>query len=720
MATARVAVSKSFMKSYSSLPKRQQKKAREFTEKFQRDPTQSGINFERLNAVRDSKVRSVRIDDEYRAIVIHPPRGDVYLLVWVDHHDEAYAWVRNRVFEVNPTSGVFQVFEQQDGDGDGSGGTVPEPAPAETSYEPAGLFDEVSDEDLLFAGVPQPLLAAVRGLETEHDLDALAQFLPDDASDMLYYMASGHSLIEAIEEMARADKAPAKVDVEDFSTALDRPESRQTFKVVESGNELDEMLDAPLEEWRIFLHPTQRKVVEIKANGPVRVLGGPGTGKTVALMHRTRHLLTHVFTEPDDRVLVTTFTRNLALELSGHLRKLCGDDAKRAEVTNLHSWAAGFMRGEGVEFRLVQPGDRERLMEAALNEVGGDERPLSFLLDEWDQVVQAQGLGTRDDYFTARREGRGARLSRRQRADVWTVFERYRELLDERHRVEWPDVIRETRLYIEKRKIPLPYKAVLADEVQDFSAAELTLLRAMVPPGPNDMFLVGDAHQRIYGNKTRLGRCGIEIRGRSRRLKVNYRTTAQISNHAVALLQDRPVDDLDGGTDDLKGYHSLRTGPEPTVRALPNEAAEAEAILAQLAEWRQTVPDESICVSARTRRLLNDRYRPLLENAGIPTVVIEKDPESEARQPGVRLATMHRMKGLEFPCVLLAAVHDKVVPLERPAISSDDEGLREAHELQERCLLYVAMTRARDHLTITGFGRPSMFLLEGREPTSNE
>ena len=273
--------------------------------------------------------------------------------------------------------------------------------------------------------------------------------------------------MEAIEETERAREKVKEVDVEDFQTAMSKSESQRHFKLIEDEFELNDILDAPFDQWRIFLHPTQRKLVQMKANGPIRVLGGAGTGKTVVLMHRARHLAREVFAGDDDRLLVTTFTRNLALDLQMQLRTLCGRDFPRLEVLNLHSWAVRFMRKQGVTFRLVSEHERMRLWEMAFAEFDGLEHELSFFYDEWSQVVQPQDVSTRDGYFGARRVGRGVRLSRRQRASVWRVFERYRELLDDERWVEWEDMIRETRLFIEKQRVTFPYRAVLADEVQD-------------------------------------------------------------------------------------------------------------------------------------------------------------------------------------------------------------------------------------------------------------
>ncbi len=703
---AQVAFSRDFMEAYSRLQKAQQKKVREFTEKFQRDPNRPGINFERIEGAVDDKVRSVRIDRAYRAIVVHPPRDDVFLCVWVARHDDAYRWVRNKRFEVNPKSGVFQLYGLVEPP---AAAAEPEAA-AEVEAPARDLLADYDDEDLLFAGVPAPLLAAVRALRSEEELDALAPHVPAEAAEMLYLFAAGYDLLDALEELERSAKAPETVDTQDFGTALARDDSRRTFRIVDDEQELEEMLDAPFEQWRIFLHPTQRKLVEMNGNGPIRALGGAGTGKTVALMHRAKHLARKVFDGPDDRLLVTTYTRNLALDLKTNLRNLCAEEMSRLEVVNLHSWAVGFMRRHGHTFRIASDKERRRQMEVAVEESPTDDFSVDLLADEWNHVVQDQEIDSRDGYLTARRVGRGVRLGRLQKARIWTIFERYRELLSQRGWVEWPDVIRETRLYIENQGISSPYCAVLADEVQDFTATALRLLRALAPQAPNTLFVVGDAHQRIYGHPICLGHCGIEIRGRSRRLKVNYRTTAEIHRHAVAILEGCTIDDLDGEADTLRGYCSLRRGPEPELRHFLKEAQEASFLVEQVKEWLgEEVPESAICVAARTRSKITDRYRPILEAAGIRTVMVEKDPESEARKPGVRLATMHRLKGLEFPRVILAGVQEGTLPLP-PSYDSADQASAEDHLLQERCLFYVASTRARDQLVITGYGSPSPFL----------
>lgn len=713
------------------IPRKSQKRVRSFIEKFKADPTQGSIHYESLHSMRDEKVRTVRIGDDYRAVVISPPQGDVYLLVWVDHHDEAMAWAANKVFEVNRHTGSFQVWQAVDA-ASAPKIELAEPAGAAEAKAPLAAVSAVTSEiipegrllagrtndELLLFGVPEPLLPAVRALREQEDLDRLAEYLPDEASDALYYLASGYSVDEAIDELDRSappsERQPALVDTNDFVAAMMHPETKRQFKVVEDDAELAEILNAPLARWRVFLHPSQDKLVRIESKGPARVLGGAGTGKTVVAMHRARHLAKKVFPSAEQRILFTTFTKNLAHDIERNMRELCGPELDRIEVVNLHSWAQSFLVSRGIKVRVIRDEDFRRQIWSEVVDHHETDRPVSFFVDEWELVAQAQGVKDEASYLKARRAGRGTPLSRGQRKEVWRVLAEYRTELDSRGLVEFADVVREARLILENREEGeslLPYAALVADEVQDFSPEDLRLLRAIVPEGSNDIFVVGDAHQRIYKHQSSLGRCGINVRGRrSRRLTVNYRTTAKIRRFAEALLERIAVDDLDEGADTTRGYRSLRLGVAPELAHCKTAQDEAELVVRSIQEWlAEDVRAENICLVARKKEHLRERYEPLLRNAGLHATVINSDEDTAA--PGIRLATMHRVKGLEFPRVILASVHEGDVPLALPPEALGDAMARQAHEETERRLLYVAATRARDQLLITGFGRPCPFNL---------
>jgi hypothetical protein len=717
-----VALSSEFLTAFADIPKKKQKAVREALEKFKRDPTTAAQHYEKIHDVIDDKVRTVRCGIDYRAIVIHPPKGDVHLFVWVDHHDEAMKWASKRRFEVNKHTGTLQVYEVQPSiaapDSGGDAGPLATPGGSRAlagieshTIPPGRLFSGYDDTTLLLFGVPEPLMIAVRALREVSDLDELSKYLPQEAQDSLYLLAAGYTPEQTIDELDRQklpDPQKPEFDPEDFGAALKRPGTEQQFKLVESDHELAEILNAPLAKWRIFLHPSQQKLVNIESTGPVRVLGGAGTGKTVVAMHRARHLAKEKC-PPGEKVLFTTFTTNLADDIGSMLESLCGKEIEQLEVTNLHAWATGILQSRGIKVRLASDELREAGWSEAYTLDPDDRFPLSFYQGEWLDVAQAQSILTESDYLRARRAGRGTRLSREQRRDVWKVLEGYRRFLQSKGVMEAADTIREARLLLEEGKVPLRYAAVVADEVQDFSESELRLLRALVPEGPNDLFLVGDAHQRIYGHKASLSRCGINVRGmRSRRLRLNYRTTHNIRNWSVALLRGLSVDDLDEGTDDaLKGYHSLRMGGPPTVVHCPTEQKEAAFVLERIRGWLDGGRKPSdICLTARTHGLLDKRYAPLLREAGIPVQFIKTEEPKQG--DGVRLATLHRIKGLEFPCVLVASVNEGSLPLELKYYP-DDAALQD-HLDTERRLLFVAATRARDELVVTGFGRPSAFL----------
>ncbi len=467
-------------------------------------------------------------------------------------------------------------------------------------------------------------------------------------------LAAGASLDEAISEAAK--QPAAKVDVSDYVAALNRPASQWKFRLIDSERELLEVMDAPLERWRIFLHPSQRALVTMKANGPVRVLGGPGTGKTVVAMHRARHLATEFFTNKDDRILVTTFTKNLARDIREQLKKLCGADGpgreafSRIDVKHLHAWAPEYLRSRGVRFSMLSLGDKaesRRLWNSALADGPAPDFPAAFYRDEWARVVQPNEVRDLGGYLKVMRVGRGTPLSRAQRQRACAVLERYRIALDHAGKLELGDVLRECRLFLDQQGTR-PYRAVVADEVQDFGATELRLLRAVVAPGQNDVFVVGDAHQRIYATRTSLSTCGLETRGRSKRLRINYRTTRQISGFARALLAGVAVDDLDDESDEPRGYRSLRDGPRPEIVVAKSEREEEKVILENLAKWKAAGREEEICLTARTYALLTERYATILRTAKIPFVELETESDAEAGA-AVRLATMHRIKGARVP-----------------------------------------------------------------------
>jgi len=348
------------------------------------------------------------------------------------------------------------------------------------------------------------------------------------------------------------------------------------------------------------------------------VLGGAGTGKTVVAMHRARFLSKNVFKEPGQRVLFTTFTANLAADIKANLKRMCGPEIERIEVKHLQAVARDILRSKGITLQKTATTAQQNTAWSRALDAHKLELPPVFYREEWSKVVQAQDVTDEDGYMRAARVGRGQRLSRAQRKHVWKLLAEYRQQLDLMGISEHADVIREARLAL-KQSPSQDYAAIVADEIQDFRTADLVFLRALVREAPNDIFVVGDPHQRIYGHKASLSRCGISVRGqRSRKLRINYRTTQEIRNWAVARLHGLEIDDLDEGVDSLKGERSLRSGDAPDIELFPDITAETRHITGLVRAWlAEGVAPEHICIAVRTKGLLEDSYAPALRSHGI-------------------------------------------------------------------------------------------------------
>lgn len=687
----KIAMSDDFLKSFAAVPRAQQLAVLNFVAKFRQNPMATGINYERIRDAADANMRSVRINDNMRGIVLKPDVGNVYCLLWVDQHDAAYQWASRHRVAIHPDVGSIQVYAVHEV-------SDAQPAQFEQSPERAGLFHALKDREIRRLGVPDDRLAAVRAVCTEEQLEALQNELPDEAFEALYLFAAGDSYEKIISERG----APDEVDQSDFAAALERDGSRRHFVVLTDDSDLEALLAAPLERWRVFLHPSQRKLVERDWNGPVKVTGGAGTGKTVVAMHRAARLARQYAALPGKPVLFTTFTKTLAEDIRQHLQMLCTpQELEKIQVVNLDQWALGLLRRFGYPHELLyKEADRRRFWQAAMSAMpAGADLSLPFMRAEFERVVLPQGCETADQYMRASRIGRGGQLGRAQRKSIWPVFAEYRAQLQAANLREPEEAFREACQLLEREKPVLGIRAMVIDEGQDISAAAFALIRAAVPPADNDLFIVGDAHQRIYRHKVVLSRVGIEVRGRSRSLRINYRTTDEIRQWACAQLEGCSVDDLDGNADSLRGYRSLTHGDAPDLirsSSLQEDGEHIQSVLNQL--QADGIELRQICITARTNDDL-DALGEGLRRVGIPTLRLDNSTSDDASAEGVRLATMHRIKGLEFSVIIVAAYKGAVAYAEQYS-RDEDAGVVEDTELVERCLLHVAATRAKRNLFV--------------------
>ncbi|MBZ0072706.1 MAG: AAA family ATPase [Gammaproteobacteria bacterium] len=690
----KVALSDDFLRAFAAIPRDRQQSVVKFMATFRQNPMSPGINYEKINDAADPRMRSVRIGIDYRGIVLKPDQGDVYCLLWVDKHDDAYDWARRHKVAIHPEVGTIQVLESSRGE------VV---APEGTRAAQEDLFASLKDRELLRLGVPQELVQRVRSIVTVEQLEASHTGLPDDAFEALYLFAAG----ESYESLVREREAPAQVDTEDFAGALERDGSKRHFLVITDDLDLEAILAEPLARWRVFLHPSQRKLVERDWNGPVRVLGGAGTGKTVAAMHRAVWLARKLADVPGKPVLFTTYTRTLADDIRSQVASITTPaERDRIEVANIDQWALSVLRRAGYRHELLFDGAKRRELwtRALTRKPDGEPYPDPFYQAEFERVILPQGCESVDDYLRASRVGRGRQLSRSARRALWPVFAEYRAQLRSANLREPEEAYRDALAILKREGTSLGIRSIVVDEAQDLSPQALALLRAAVPEGPNDLFIVGDAHQRIYRHKVALSRVGIDIRGRGRKLRVNYRTTDEIRKWAVAQLANCTIDDLDGQPDALVGYQSLSHGPMPESVNSASRAEERSVIEAAIDRLKADgIPMRSVCLVTRTNAEANE-YAQWLHSTGRETLKLDRGTPDDQDKAGVRVATMHRVKGLEFDAVILAGYRTPEHYAKEYG-EEEDAGVMLDNLTSERCLLHVAATRAKRYLMVSRIQR---------------
>jgi superfamily I DNA/RNA helicase/mRNA-degrading endonuclease RelE of RelBE toxin-antitoxin system len=671
-----------------------------FLHKFRHNPDSPGPRRKQLKG--DSRLWSARVTDDYRALLLHIGEQD-YLVLSVKHRKDVYENLDRYEYRINRVTGGIEVVDLTAVGDSLVGRLIPETdAPPQP---PAGLFAAYSPQQLLDLGVVEPLLGSIARITTEDELLALAEIAPQLTAEVLLALYEGRTVDEVMEQVTTPVKADETVDITDFTAALARPAT----PVTSDDAAMQAVIDQPFEQWQLFLHPTQGKLVAKDYRGPVKVSGGPGTGKTVVALHRVKHLASTLEPGTDRPVLLTTFNRNLAADLRTRLLALAGPElADRVDIVNIYRLASRVVAeaGAGEGRRII---DNEKALELWARLLMERKKPpfdAEFLADEWAQVILGQVVDSRAAYFQARRTGRGRALTREERNNVWNEVERFTQRLDESGLWTWRQVAAAAARVEQDRTASdtYRYRHIVVDEAQDLGPAHWKMLRAMVADGPNDIFLVGDTHQRIYNNYVTLSSLGINVRGRSSRLTLSYRTTRQILATALGMLTGQTYDDLDGGTDTLGGYRSLLRGPQPSVHGVSSWHDEQDLIVSQLKAWG---PNSSLAVCVPIRQMVTD-VLSRLSTVGIPAAEI--GPDGPRSPDGVHVGTMHRFKGLEYQRMIIAGVREGLVPHSDIEQHRGDPRRYERDRMRDRSRLFVAATRARDELAIIWHGAPSPFL----------
>lgn len=688
-------IADTFTDSLARLTGDEQKAVKTTAFDLQLDPANPGMSFHKLDKAKDKNFWSVRVNNDIR-LIVHRSAGSL-LLCYVNHHDKAYDWAERRKLETHPTTGAAQLVEIRE--------TVKEivvpvyvqaetpkktSQPAKAKAKP--IFEAVPDADLLSYGVPAEWLADVKKA-TDETLLALTEHLPAEAS-------------EALLELATGGKPSPPKPVVPTKSPFEHPDAQRRFRVVTNVEELQRALDYPWEKWTIFLHPDQRQIVERDFNGPARVSGSAGTGKTIVALHRAAYLARK---EPNARVLLTTFSDPLANALQTRLKRLLGNEPRLGERIDVHSLNAIGLRLYKAHVGPATVVSREvvrDLIKEAATAVPGHKFRLLFLLTEWDQVVDAWQLGSWESYRDVARLGRKTRLPEAQRKVLWAIFERVRAGLSSRKLTTLAHVFTSLATAVAKSKNPV-FDFAVVDESQDVGVAHLRFLAALGGGRPNSLFFAGDLGQRIFQQPFSWKALGVDIRGRSRTLRVNYRTSHQIRSQADRLLGS-VVTDVDGNKEDRSDTVSVFNGPPPMIRTFKNETEEGKAVGAWIAErGKAGVLPHEIGVFVRSGGQLG-RAQAAVKAAGMAFKVLDEQVETASGH--VSIGSMPLAKGLEFRAVVVMACDDEIVPSqERIETVGDEADLEEVYDT-ERHLLYVACTRARDELFVTGTEPVSEFL----------
>ena len=566
----------------------------------------------------------------------------------------------------------------------------PVAAPAPATKPLLGTADEV----LLGYGVPAEWLKDVREAD-EDGLLALTGYLPAEAAEAVLELATG-GIPHVVKTEPTAGLLP---------DPFTHPDAQRRFRVVTSVEELERALDAPWDKWAVFLHPEQRQLVTRDFSGPARVAGSAGTGKTVVALHRAVHLAR---TMPEGRILLATFSEPLAHALRANVKRLIGNEPRVLERLEIHAMSALGLRLHQAQIgpvRLASSEDISTLLRVAANATGDQKLSPVFLRTEWQQVVDAWQLGTWEAYRDVQRLGRRTRLPEARRAVLWGMFEHVRAGLKTRGLTTESAVFQ--AIADAQAGRPSAFDAAVVDEAQDVSIAQLRFLAALGGTRPNALFFSGDLGQRIFQQPFSWKALGVDVRGRSKTLRVNYRTSHQIREQADRLLGPE-ITDVDGNREDRRHTVSVFNGPPPEIRTFPSERDESQAVgtwLRSLAE--DGIQAHEIGVFIRSPAQV-PRATAAVTAAGLTGRVL--DDRVDIKVGSVNVATMHLAKGLEFRAVAVMACDDEVLPLQdRIENVGDDGDLQEVYDT-ERQLLYVACTRARDRLSITAVDPASEFL----------
>lgn len=633
--------------------------------------------------------------------------GNVIVLLLFGEHDAVYRRAERLRLEIDDRQNVLRVIDEDPG----TGKQVPY---IQRRADEGRLFMAWNDTELVSYGFTRHEVDVLRRLNTDDDLTSLDGRMRADAWQVAMNLAMYGSPAGEVAQVALdgppivAEPVPEVAPAEEpVSHALRDPQTSPEFIPV-PAELLAEVLARPIEDWMVYLDPSQQDLVNRTYAGPARIRGAAGTGKTVVALHRARALA-----RVGKRVLFTTYVRTLPEVYQQVFARFAPADRDRVEFANVHRWALRYLHRNGVHLR-VDTTIANRAWQTAYREVVTTGSPLRkagltsrYLHDEVEWVVRGRALPDLAAYLALERNGRGTPLSKEQRGQVWHLAERYAEELAARRVHDFSDVLLRAIDVAQRHAGSPEYDAIIVDEAQDLTEAALRLLYTLVGDRPNGLLLVGDGQQSIYPGGFNLAALGVQVRGRSHVLTHNYRNTREIYTAAHSVVADGGSDN---GGDRLEltapDVELSRTGPAPTVVSGTNEAEHDAALVAAL----ESAVDEGagtgdLAVLVPTNALA-ERYAGVVTNLGLATQLLDEYDGSP--NAFVKVGTYQRAKGLEFKRVFLPRLDaDGLHELARPG---EDAQMHTERIALLRRQLFVAMSRARDGLWLGFVGMPSSLL----------
>ena len=703
-----MSLAESFFDSISPLSPGEYKRVGTAVNRFKEDPHHPSLNLHPVKSDRSQRLHTFRASRDLRVLAVRAD-DEHWIIQEAGHHDDVYLRATTGVFVANPGEGILGFYTANDAT---STPHLEADASSVGSIEPGPVLAHWTDAELSGVGFDPSQITLIRrcaGVDELLDLEMDDELL-EMAIDLLELTPAQHRDRE--QELFHSEDGGERIvaAVEEFGSSFG-------FSKFLEPSELESLLAAPIERWMVFLHPAQQFVVERRYDGPARVGGPAGTGKTVVALHRAAVLARRFREEsPETKVLYTTYIKSLPPVFERLYRQVPGSIPGAVEFTNVDKLAWSICRSHGISPK-VDRGRAKEIFESAFARVAKEGSVLErtgvsseYIEEEISAVIKGRLVGSLEEYLALERTGRKRSLRENQRREVWKVFDRCRSKMESEGISDFVDVVAKAA-DLASREQPR-YRGVVIDEAQDLSLAALRMLQGLVSPPagevpPDGIFLVGDGAQRIYPSCFTLRQAGLEVRGRSTILAINYRNTEQIMAAANAIAGDREIVDLDRESvrTGSGSESALPPGPLPRFVRAGDSARSIDYVVGRLEELRESMDLADIAVLAPTNRVLR-AAESALARASVSSQGIQ---EAAPFQNGhVNVGTFHRAKGLEFKAVIILGLES--FPAKQQT-RERDVNFVDKLEL-DRNTLFVAMTRAREVLDLVSAGEPSPMIKE--------